>query len=285
MDGAGEGGIKQRPKARGLTPIGVVSYLCGMGWEGEGHDVYCDGCCKGMPYRQRSCELQSATAAWINNRIKQAVTTQIHAWQVSRSASSVPMPSVSWVIKISCFSHDEPGQNSNVPMPSVSWMGNQDFPVFHMASQVSNRVYPCRLSRAWVIRIFLFTHDEPGLQSSVPMPSVSWVIELSCFTDDEPGQHSCVPHAVCLSGNQDFPVLHMAYSDFKPAYIGLPCKLFKNVKCPCDVLSHAIYIRKYFNDVMCRLSYLSTSSWIIAKGKNNKIWLDGDVHKIRLDCS
>ncbi len=71
-----------------------------------------------------------------------------------------------------------------------------------------HRVYPGRLSRE-ESRFSCFAHDEPGQQSSVPIPSVSWVIKIFLFYTWRARLALACTHAGCLSENQNFPVLHM----------------------------------------------------------------------------
>jgi hypothetical protein len=140
--------------------------------------VYCDGCCKGMPYRQVSFELQSLQELEYKNRTQQAVTTQLQC-MTSRVLVECAHAVCLGGIKIFLF-HTCRARSAFECTHAVNLVGNQDFPVLHMTSQVSTRVYPCRLS-VGKSRFSCFTHDEPGQHSCVPMPPVCRKIKIFLF--------------------------------------------------------------------------------------------------------
>ncbi len=118
--------------------------------------------------------------------------------------------------RFSCFTHDEPGQHSSVPMPSVS-RGNKIF-LFYTWRAGSALECPHAVFLEGKSRFSCFTHDELGSTRVFPCRPSHGVIKIFLFCTWRARSALVCTHAVCLPGNQDFPVLHMAHSDFKPAY-------------------------------------------------------------------
>ena len=144
--------------------------------------MYCDGCCKGMPYRQVSFELQSLQELEYKNRTQQAVTTQLQC-MTSRVLVECAHAVCLGGIKIFLF-HTCRARSAFECTHAVNLVGNQDFPVLHMTSQVSTRVYPCRLS-VGKSRFSCFTHGTQRLQACLGLtcklckvPSVPVIFSL-----------------------------------------------------------------------------------------------------------